>query len=533
MVASLLPNGKQQFIDGNGNPLASGFVYFYVPTTSTPKNTWQNSTQSILNTNPVQLDASGEAVIYGSGQYRQLVTDSLGNTIWDQLTADVSYYAGAAGYLLNTNNLSDVSSATTSRNNLLAAPITSPTFLVGITTPLINGTAIGQTSTNLKLGNSALGSNTTGAGNTALGGNALAANTTGGTATTGNTAVGYNALPSNVSGSSNTVVGNDAAKTMTSGDDNTAMGAHALYTLAGGNNNTAIGAGCQYLSQSGEYNTAVGVNSLRENVSASHCTAVGYLALTKCTASTNTAIGDSAAKAVTSGGSNVAMGNDALLVATTAGQNTAVGVSAMSGGNGSNNCAFGYQALFAGTTATNNTAIGYTAGNGVTSGANNTLIGLGAGGASSPSGNVTTASNQVCIGDNNVTNAFIKVAWTVTSDARDKSQIEDLDVGLDYILSLRPVKYRMDDRSRYSGERDGAKADENYTIGFIAQEMARTERQLLLENDYVVDTSNPELLRITETRLLPIFVNAIKELKIELAELHSQINQLKGNKDHG
>lgn len=90
--ATLLPNGEQQFIDGNGAPYAGGKVYFYVPTTLTPKNTWQNPTESILNTNPVTLDASGRAIIYGGGSYRQILKDSLGNTIWDQLTADASSF---------------------------------------------------------------------------------------------------------------------------------------------------------------------------------------------------------------------------------------------------------------------------------------------------------------------------------------------------------------------------------------------------------------------------------------------------------
>lgn len=88
-AATLLPNGEQQFFDNNGAPLSLGTVEFYVPATSTPKNTWQDATQSTLNTNPVNLDAAGRARIYGNGQYRQVVKDALGNTIWDRLTQDV------------------------------------------------------------------------------------------------------------------------------------------------------------------------------------------------------------------------------------------------------------------------------------------------------------------------------------------------------------------------------------------------------------------------------------------------------------
>lgn len=88
-AATLLPNGEQQFWDNSGAILALGTVEFYVPATSTPKNTWQDATQATLNTNPVQLDSAGRARIYGNGQYRQIVKDSLGNTIWDRLTQDV------------------------------------------------------------------------------------------------------------------------------------------------------------------------------------------------------------------------------------------------------------------------------------------------------------------------------------------------------------------------------------------------------------------------------------------------------------
>lgn len=87
MTATLLPNGKQQFLDGNGVPLAGGKVYFYIPSTTTFKTTWQDAGEAIPNSNPIILDAAGEAIIYGVGQYRQVVNDAAGNLIWDQLTS--------------------------------------------------------------------------------------------------------------------------------------------------------------------------------------------------------------------------------------------------------------------------------------------------------------------------------------------------------------------------------------------------------------------------------------------------------------
>jgi hypothetical protein len=83
MSATLLPNAQQYFSDQNGDPLVNGYVYHYIPGTTTPKATWIDAAQTVQNTNPVVLDDSGRAIILGNGQYRQIVTDALGNTIWD------------------------------------------------------------------------------------------------------------------------------------------------------------------------------------------------------------------------------------------------------------------------------------------------------------------------------------------------------------------------------------------------------------------------------------------------------------------
>lgn len=104
-AATLLPNGEQSFTSNNGQPLSSGKVYFYIPGTTTPKNTYQDSGQTILNTNPVVLNAAGRAIIYGSGVYRQVVKDNFGNTIWDQLSTDSSgAFASFGGTSIGSSN---------------------------------------------------------------------------------------------------------------------------------------------------------------------------------------------------------------------------------------------------------------------------------------------------------------------------------------------------------------------------------------------------------------------------------------------
>jgi hypothetical protein len=84
----LLQNGKQQFIDSGGQPLANGTVGFYSVGTLSPLPTYQDQAGTILNPNPVTLDSRGQAIIWGAGTYRQIVKDASGVTIWDQISTD-------------------------------------------------------------------------------------------------------------------------------------------------------------------------------------------------------------------------------------------------------------------------------------------------------------------------------------------------------------------------------------------------------------------------------------------------------------
>lgn len=95
--------------------LAGGTVGFYIPNTQTFKQTWQDAGETILNQNPVPLDQNGCAVVYGAGIYRQILKDSLGNTVFDKLTASTSpigiFWAGQAGGTGNAITITDSSFA--------------------------------------------------------------------------------------------------------------------------------------------------------------------------------------------------------------------------------------------------------------------------------------------------------------------------------------------------------------------------------------------------------------------------------------
>lgn len=86
-TAALVPNAKQTFLGTTGAPLAAGTVTMYVPNSTTKKTTWVDQNQASSNTNPIVLDAAGRGVIFGQGNYRQVVKDKNGVQIWDSFTS--------------------------------------------------------------------------------------------------------------------------------------------------------------------------------------------------------------------------------------------------------------------------------------------------------------------------------------------------------------------------------------------------------------------------------------------------------------
>lgn len=81
-MATLMPEGKQSFSDSAGAPLVGGKVYTYDTGTTNPRATYQDAVGTIPNTNPIVLDARGEATIFWTGAYKIILKDSLDSTIW-------------------------------------------------------------------------------------------------------------------------------------------------------------------------------------------------------------------------------------------------------------------------------------------------------------------------------------------------------------------------------------------------------------------------------------------------------------------
>jgi len=436
------------------------------------------------------------------------------------------------------------------------------------------GGAIAGGEYNVAIGNYTLDATTVGDNNVAMGYNALTSNTVG----NNNVALGHSALFSNTGdanwdyeGSDNVAIGSNALYSMTEGYKNIAMGTNAFKDGTTGGNNISIGyqsmenatypwsnvaigyealKGIDGTPMTGGTNTAIGYNALKLNISGSSNAAIGYGNLyNNTTGSTNTAVGYYNMPNNTEGFQNVALGSYNLYYNTTGDYNVALGYYALraqttpnnnvgigyyagySNVDGTNNVHVGYRAGYGYSsqsndgntsigaealevirTGDNNTAVGYQAGDALRTGSNNTIIGYGAAVASN------STSNSITLGNSSITSLrCADQTISSLSDARDKTNIEDLPIGLGFINTLRPRKFEWNTR-------DGAKVGITEG-GFIAQELQQAEEG----NEWLglVYEENPEKLEASYGNLLPVLVKAVQELSEELETQKKEIAQLR------
>lgn len=379
---------------------------------------------------------------------------------------------------------------------------------------------------NNAIGIFALHKNTYGSNNTAGGAFALFSNTTG----NNNIALGGAAIYSNTEGNNNTAVGEGALYASETASSNTAAGFAALHWNTTGENNTAVGAGALYFNTTGNHNTASGFGALQFNTTGYYNTATGYQALTNnVTGYYNTASGYEALYANTRGGMNTANGFNALHNNTIGNYNTASGLNSLYNNTvGLNNTAVGNYALFNNTTGNYNTAVGNGAGPNAGRYTNSTAIGF---------LTVTTASNQVRIGNSSTTSIGGFQCWTNVSDERVKKDIQEKVPGLEFINQLRPVTYQLDvdviaaflktpDDQRVRST-EAAQAEMLHT-GLIAQEVEKAATAIGYNFSGVDKPKNKDdLYGLRYAEFTVPLIKAVQELSKQNEEQKKQLEEQK------
>ena len=347
----------------------------------------------------------------------------------------------------------------------------------------------------------------------------------------GNTAAGFNALYYNTGGDSNTGVGAQALFSNTSGTRNNAIGKYALYNNTIGGNNTANGYSAMYFNTGGHENTASGYLALQANTTGARNVALGVLTLPLDAPG-------SALQNNTTGSENTATGG--LVSNTTGFGNSAFGLHALVTHVGSYNCALGDRALATfmpgnSPTCTNS----YNGGLGGKTGTylaspnclnynNTTSLGYEA---------TVTASNQVRIGNSNVTSIGGQVAWSTLSDGRFKKDLKKDVSGLDFIKQLNPVSYTLDKDAfdEFLGipdsiriERAASRKTSQRQVGFVAQEVEATVKKSSFVFSGVETPQNendPYAIRYSEF-VIPL-VKAVQELSDMVDSRQKEIVRLK------
>jgi hypothetical protein len=283
----------------------------------------------------------------------------------------------------------------------------------------------------------------------------------------GTTAIGYGSLRAVTNGYWNVALGLDSGCALTCGSVNTLLGGQNMVTATSGSLNTVVGNSAGNIA-TGNRNSFFGVDSGRRatgdcNVFLGYRTACGA----GVSGSQNVAIGPLVALPSAAGSCQLAIGFSA-----TANWLTGNSTKAIKPGAGIIDCA----------------------------------------GSCGTAGQVLSSNGSNAI-------QWITLSGGAVSDARDKTNITALPVGLDFVNQMNPVSFQ------YREDRDSDVPNGPVRYGFLAQEV------LSLEGDdpVLVDAEDENKLRITYDHMNAVLVKAIQELSAKVDSLQTELETLKAN----
>jgi len=323
--------------------------------------------------------------------------------------------------------------------------------------------------------------------------------------------------PSYITAQDSVIIGKDAANGAVVSDLNqdVYIGNSSGINLDGGGH-TLVGSGTFAGAGGSDFISVIGLglgafgSAVNPGSTVNTPIAIGYLAANAAGSlggnySNSIAIGTRAG-AEMNGENNISIGNGAHSAPLLGFFNVGIGTNALNQQTGGDfNVAVGNDALFNLNTGANNTAIGKAAGSTVAAFNNTTSLGHN----SQPQ-----ADNEIVLGDNNVQTLRCNTqVISALSDLRDKNNVEDLRLGVDFLMDLKPVSW---DWERRDGTMEGKKDS-----GFIAQFTDNVVQAHSAEDilPSLVNRDNPDAWQMGNAALIPVLVKAIQELKAEINAL--------------
>ena len=153
---------------------------------------------------------------------------------------------------------------------------------------------------------------------------------------------------------------------------------------------------------------------------------------------------------------------------------------------------------------------------------------------------VTSAgNNSLTIGDGATDSniAYGATSITAPSDIRLKEDIQDEEVGLDFIKDLRPVTFQWkkekdipSDMKAYKEGSEERTMNGKYNHGFIAQEVKEAIDKHNLKDgfDMLQEDEADGRQRVAPNAIMSVMVKAVQELSTQVDELKAEITTLKG-----
>jgi hypothetical protein len=303
----------------------------------------------------------------------------------------------------------------------------------------------------------------------------------------------------------------------------------------------------------GGYSIAIGYRALNTNTGAGNV-AIGGFSMLSSTGGQNVTVGYGSMEENTSGNANTAVGYAAMVGNSTGYNNCAYGFSAMRSNTfGNFNTALGFQALFSTTGSQYNTAVGYNAGISYDLGYNNTILGANCGGSFAGQYNMIAIGQGVVCPDNSTARIGNSATWSIGgyagwsnfSDGRYKQDIKENVKGLEFIMKLRPITYRLNVNSlsqrlkennseEWGAQMKAAMADKEKMVltGFVAQEVEKAASDAGFEFSGV-DKPRTEngLYALRYAEFVVPLVKAIQEQQTMIQELQNQVQTLQGQAD--
>ncbi|MBH9580874.1 tail fiber domain-containing protein [Staphylococcus felis] len=331
-------------------------------------------------------------------------------------------------------------------------------------------------SNNVAIGRNALVHLMKGNSNTAIGYNSQAHTIDG----NGNTSIGDRSLRDNLVGSRNSALGMYALTNNITGKDNVAIGANNLQQTLHASNNTAIGYGAMHFFKDdknhntnssytyGYRNTAIGTQSMQDGKNASYSVMVGSYSGRYTEGEFNVGVGAGVFPALKEGNRNVGIG-----------------------GNTNRTVAKG----------NDNVAIGYTAGPNADY-SNTVSIGANA---------HANGNNQIQIGSSDHT-VYTFNSIRQRSDKRNKENIKETTLGLDFINKVRAVDYNF-------------KGSDELHHGVIAQEIEDTG-YIFGGVQNAKYEGGEDIYTVSYTELIAPLIKSVQELTMKNKLLHDRLDKI-------